>query len=219
MSTESLKPPVDHPTIVLQSIIGSSEIRKQLITNGDKKADILERSETLIDAFDPEETRTFLRKSFAVLGDRDDSQKAQDKRDAILEILPIVDLRKIDPTQLTQDYLTEVYKLNRDSDPFGEAHALAEAGKTIAYRIRAVPGNKTEVTTAWNQVASNFVEAGYIHVLNRIEEIEQQMVLKSSDFYKKAKGLREKGLTYEEITETLHASEHQVRRVLRQQET
>lgn len=175
-----LKKDKDAPTSLLRSIFDNETVLSDLVTDRPAKASILEKAKQQINAFDPQEKVLFLEKIFAILSDP--NPDSQNQREAALELLNVVDLKSINPKDLSKSYTKAVYDLwedlNQDSDPYGEIHALLEAGKIIAPFIE----NGKAISRAWNPVAEAFVGDVRQKILDDIEKIRQLIPTTISEF-------------------------------------
>ena len=210
------------PTLILQSVLDNNTVIKELVTNGPRKKSILEEAGQQINSLEPQEKIIFLQETFAILSDSDHGY--QDKRDAALELLNIMDLKSIDPKELTETYRKAVYNLqenlNQDSDPCGEIDALLEAGKIIAPFIKK-NGN---ITRAWKLVADVFKGDGSDSeddrqknldrqkILNDIEEIRQLISKTLSEFDTKVLISAQRGLRNQQIAAELRVKIKDIQR-------
>lgn len=202
--------PIDRPTQLIQGIFNDHELVKRLAVGGNK--DTLTEKATQINSFDPQEKVLFLEKTFAILSDS--NPRSQDRRDAALNLLRVMDLTSVDPEGLKDSYLKAVRNLrenlNLDSDPYGEIHALLEAGKIIAPFIK----NSKGIAQAWNPVANAFTRDDCQEILDDIEEIKQLTPKTFSESDARVLMLVEKGLQNQEIAAQLGVGILDIRRSL-----
>lgn len=212
----------DALTLFLQTIFDNKTDLKELVTGGPGKTSILERAKQQLNSFDPQEKIRFLKNIFAILSNPD--RDYQNKRDCALELLNIMDLKSIDPKELTETYRKAVYNLqenlNQDSDPCGEIDALLEAGKIIAPFIKK-NGN---ITRAWKLVADVFKGDGSDSeddrqknldrqkILNDIEEIRQLISKTLSEFDTKVLISAQRGLRNQQIAAELRVKIKDIQR-------
>jgi hypothetical protein len=171
-------PNVDTAELILQSILENKAVLKEVVTEGQGKTSILEKAKQQINFLDPQQKILFLEKTFAILSDS--NPQHQDKRDASLELLNIIDLKSIEPKELAKTYIKAVSNLrenlNQDSDIYGEIDALLQAGKTI---VPFIENSKHHIAQPWNRVAKLFTGHDRQKILNDIEEIRQLIPGKS----------------------------------------
>lgn len=200
--------PIDRPTELIQGIFNHPELVKRLV--GGRNKHILTEKAAQINAFDPQEKVIFLEKTFAILSNPD--PLSQNQRDAGLDLLNVTDLADVDREKLKKSYLKAVYNLhkdlNRDSDPYGEIHALLEAGKIIAPFLE----NSRGVAISWNRVAKAFTGDDCQKILDDIKEIRLLIPKTFSEFDTNVAMHMKDGLRNQEIAEKLGVAPIEINR-------
>lgn len=201
---------VDAPTLLLQSILDNKIILKELVANHPKKASILENAKRQINSLNQQEKVLFLKGTFAILSDP--NPEHQNDRDAALGLLNIMDLKSINPKELTKTYIEAVSNLredlNKDSDLYGEIHALLEAGKIIVPFIESSVGT----TQAWNRVAKAFTGDDRQKILDDIKEIRQLIPKTLSEFDTKVTMFIGRGFSNQDIAIELKVTTPEIKR-------
>lgn len=200
MQKELPRPIPNRPQELLQDLFGNKEYLRQILI-GKNNIPFLEQKKRRIDDLNPQEKVIFLEQTFAILSDP--NPRSQDQRDVALDLLRIIDLKNIDPEKLKKSYLKAASNLkknlNIDSDPYGEIHALLEAGKIIVPFIE----NSRNITQEWNRVAKAFTGLDRQKILDDIKEIRQLMPSKFLELDSNVKILLNEGLRDQDIATEL----------------
>lgn len=102
-----------------------------------------------------------------------------DQRDTALELLKLVDLRKLDKQQIASTYLKAVRDLGDEAEVLGSITALLEAGKIIAPFLLSGQGTGEALESAWDKVARRYEKqpnasnpnSDYMYIINGKAEI------------------------------------------------
>lgn len=208
MRTE-LVHPTDRPTQFLQRLDDKEFCIKLITTNGDKDA-LLEGLKRNIFDFTSLEKISLLKGVLNYLSDEGEESWRQNRRDAGLEVLRLVDLTSLTPQELTNislQYIRTVYAVNEALNPnlYGEIDALLEAGKIIAPAMSR-DSYGMHVAKGWRTVASRFTEPEQTYILCKSREIQGRMPKSNkppSDLEQEVTELANQGLSNKEIAAKL----------------
>ena len=130
-----------------------------LISQGRKEAS-LEALRGQLPHFTTTEREEIVKLCFGVLAN---DMNGVDQRDAVLEVLSVVDLGELKPGSLLRGYLHAVTTQNGEMDYLGSVDSLLNAGEIIAPHMGAAATER--ITTAWESTARQFDDEGnsYIH--------------------------------------------------------
>lgn len=174
----------------------------------------LSETKEQINSLTPQEKVIFLEKIFAILSNPDPTSQSQDRRDAVLDMLLVMDLTSINQEELKKTYVKAVFNLreglNKDSDPYGEIHMLLEAGKTIAPFIGRRQG--MGIATSWALIAKTFTGDDRQKILNDIEGIKKLLPRQVTEFDTNVAALLKNNMPNKDIARVLDVPETDVKR-------
>jgi len=215
---------IDRSNVFINEAILNPVNSRKLLT-GEEKQETLQKLGHEIKDFNAVQTETLLKTILNGLS-TDNRHWTQDARESALEILPIVDLKKIVPKSRIFDHYSSavgnMLDLNiNELDPYGQFDAVIKAGALLSPYLASSGYGKVEIDNLTNELktkAKLYPTADATYLLNQINalqekishyEIEQSDDEETTDreeLTKQVKILQDAGLTFTEIADQLGES-------------
>lgn len=152
-----------------------------LLKEGPKKSTLLDDVKKQLKEYTPQESSQFLKTLLTSLAS-DDSEHSQDKRDVLIEILPLIDLSSLKSEELLDLYEESLSLLTPESDPLGTVFSIIEAGKIMAPYFPSSPETEKRITAYFEGLKWPLhVERDYRHIIQKeLSDLFKQIPLEPS---------------------------------------
>lgn len=151
------KPEIQHQEPadnILYSALGLEAQRTAFLTDPKRhtphQSRIIENTRRQIEQLNPDQSKKLYSLILDTLAKEETSPTDQDRRDAALGLLDVMDLSTLNGQFLLTTYKQAVGELDKDADPLGSIDAMLTAGRKIAPYLPPGPGTQVQISDVWS---------------------------------------------------------------------